>query len=53
MLFRSEELQEAYEVAVEVPFGDDHEDLLKCLRRVIQYYSTHEQFEEWLMERGI
>ena len=24
-----EELQEAYEVAVEVPFGDDHEDLLK------------------------
>jgi hypothetical protein len=47
-----ESLQQSYEDAVAVPFSDDHEDILKCLKRVIQYYSTEGQFKDWCENNG-
>ena len=44
-----EELKESYRETIRV---DDDEALLIALNAVISYYSTHEEYQEWIVEKN-
>ena len=43
-----EELKESYRETIRI---DDDEALLIALNAVISYYSTHEEYQEWMVEK--
>jgi len=43
-----EELKQSYRETLRV---DDDEALLIALNAVISYYSTHEEYQEWMVEK--
>jgi len=44
-----EELKESYRETIRI---DDDEALLSALNAVISYYSTHEEYQEWIVEKN-
>jgi len=43
-----EELKQSYRETIRI---DDDEALLSALNTVISYYSTHEEYQEWMVEK--
>jgi hypothetical protein len=43
-----ESLKESYRATIRI---DDDEALLNALNTVISYYSTHEAYQEWIVEK--
>lgn len=43
----SRELMEAYHDAMTIPIDENNDDFLYCLQRVIEYYTTADEYERW------